>query len=82
MNSHQPFHILDADEGSARMQFTVGFKQEAKADHVVVDAEDALAAALKVKTERPEAIIMYVRPQNRRGDARHPSHPLTEDTHL
>jgi hypothetical protein len=63
------------------MQFTVGFKLGTKADHVVVDAEDALVAALKVKTEHPEALIMYVRPQNRRGDARHPSHPLAEDTH-
>ena len=63
------------------MQFTVGFKLKGKADHVVVDAEDALVAALKVKTGRPEAVMMYVRPQNRRGDARHPSHPLTEDTH-
>lgn len=60
------------------MQFTVGFKLMGKADHVVVDAEDALVAALKVKTERPEAVMMYVRPQNRRGDARHPSHALIE----
>ena len=52
-----------------------------KADHVVAEAEDALVAALKVKAERPEAVIMYVRPQNRRGDARHPSHALAEDTH-
>jgi hypothetical protein len=29
-------------------------------------------AALKLKAERPAAAIMYVRPQNRRGDARHP----------
>jgi hypothetical protein len=46
-----------------------------------VDAEDALIAALKVKTERPEAIFTYVRQQNRRGDTRHPSHGLSEDTH-
>ncbi len=63
------------------MQFTVGFKLEGKVDHVVAEAEDALVAALKVKAERPEAVIMYVRPQNRRGDARHPSHALAEDTH-
>jgi hypothetical protein len=44
-----------------------------------VDAEDALIAALKVKTEYPEAVITYVRQQNRRGDARHPSHGLSED---
>jgi hypothetical protein len=63
------------------VQFTVGFKLEGKVDHVVAEAEDALVAALKVKAERPEAVIMYVRPQNRRGDARHPSHALAEDTH-
>jgi hypothetical protein len=63
------------------MQFTVGLKLNGKADHVVVDAEDALVAALKVKTGRPEAVVMYVRPQNRRGDARHPSHALDKDIH-
>ena len=36
----------------------------------IVDAEDALIAALKVKSKRPEALILYVRRQNRRGDAR------------
>ena len=46
------------------MLFTVGFKLRGKSDHVVADAQDALDAALKVKTERPEAVIMYVRPQN------------------
>jgi hypothetical protein len=61
------------------MQFAVGIKLKGKADHVVLDAQDALAAALKVKTEFPEAVIMYVRPQNRRGDTRHPSHTLAED---
>ena len=54
------------------MQFAVGLKHEGKAEHVIVDAEDALIAALKVKAERPEAMIMYVRRRNRRGDARHP----------
>ena len=63
------------------MQFTVGLKLNGKMDRIVVDTEDALIAALKVKTEHPEAVIMYVRPQNRRGDARHPSHALAEDTH-
>jgi uncharacterized protein with GYD domain len=70
-----------ARRGGLQMQFTVGFKLKGKADHVVADAQDALDAALKVKTERPEAVIMYVRPQNRRGDTRHPSHALAEDTH-
>jgi hypothetical protein len=62
------------------MQFTVGFKVRGTADHVVADAQDALDAALKVKKERPEAVIMYVRPQNRRGDTRHPSHTLAEES--
>jgi len=55
------------------MQFTVGFKVGGQVGHVTVDGEDALAAALKLKAERPVATIMYVRPQNRRGDARHPA---------
>ena len=54
------------------MQFTIGFKHEGKACHVTVEGEDALSAALTLKAERPKATIMYVRPQNRRGDARHP----------
>jgi hypothetical protein len=62
------------------MQFTVGLKLKGKADHFVVDAEDALIAALKVKAEHPEARIMYVRPKNRRGDARHPPHKSVNDS--
>lgn len=58
------------------MQFTVGLKLKGKVEHTVVDAEDALIAALKVKAEEPQAAIMYVRPRNRRGDARHPAHRL------
>jgi hypothetical protein len=54
------------------MQFTVGFKAEGQVGHVSIEGEDALIAALKLKAERPTATIMYVRPQNRRGDARHP----------
>jgi hypothetical protein len=54
------------------MRFTVGLKLKANSDHIVVDAEDALVAALKVKMDRPDARIMYVRPANRRGDTRHP----------
>ena len=61
------------------MHFTVGPKLDGKIDRVIVGAEDALAAALQVKTEHAKAIIMYVRPQNRRGDTRHPSHPLSEN---
>lgn len=56
--------------------YTVGLRAKGKADRVVVDAEDALIAALKVKSERPEATITYVRRENRRGDARNPAHGL------
>jgi hypothetical protein len=60
------------------MQFAVGFKLQEKTGHVVVDGEDALIAALKVKMQRPDASITYVRRQNRRGDTRHPVHGLGE----
>jgi hypothetical protein len=58
------------------MQFAVGLKANGKSEHTVVDADDALVAALKVKMQRPEAEIMYVRRANKRGDARHPAHAL------
>ena len=48
--------------------YTVGLKLKGKSDRVFVDAEDALIAALKVKAKHPDAIITYVRRQNRRGD--------------
>jgi hypothetical protein len=67
-------------EETMSMKFTVGLKHKGKVNHVVVDAEDALIAALKAKTEHPEALIMYVRPQNRRGDARHPPLVRAKDT--
>ena len=51
------------------MRFAVGLKANGKSEHTVVDAEDALVAALKVKMQRPDAEIMYVRRANRR-DAR------------
>jgi hypothetical protein len=57
------------------VQFAVGFKIQGKTGHVVVDAEDALIAALKVKMQRPE-LIAYVRQQNKRGDTRHPMRRL------
>ena len=62
------------------MLFAVGLKLKEKSDHVVVEGEDALIAALKAKAQYPEALITYVRRQNRRGDARHPAHTLTKDT--
>jgi hypothetical protein len=54
------------------MKFTVGLKANGKAEHAVVDADDAL----KVKMQRPEAEIMYVRRANKRGDARNPAQAL------
>jgi hypothetical protein len=39
---------------------------------MTVEAEDALIAALKVKTAHPEAAITYVRKRNARGDRRRP----------
>lgn len=63
------------------MSFTVGYKHKSKALHVVVEAEDALVAALRVKAEHADARIMYVRPRNRRGDARHPVLALRSDLH-
>jgi hypothetical protein len=59
-------------------QFTVGISVAGKGDRLVVKAEDALIAALKVKAERPDALITYVRRLNRRGDQRHPPHRLSE----
>lgn len=54
------------------MRFAVGFKVNGKTDHEIVDAEDALVAALRVKAQRPDAAITYARRANKRGDARHP----------
>jgi hypothetical protein len=59
-------------------QFTVGIIVDGRGDRLVVKAEDALIAALKVKAERPEATITYVRRLNRRGDQRHPPHRLAD----
>jgi len=61
------------------MQFVVGLKANGKSEHTVVDADDALIAALKVKMQRPEAEIMYVRRTNKRGDGRHPARALKKE---
>jgi hypothetical protein len=61
-----------------KLQYTVGMTVNRKADHVNIEAEDALVAALKVKLEKPTARINYVRPKNKRGDRRHPSHEISE----
>ena len=62
------------DNGAALMQFAVGFKLQGTTGHVVVNAEDALIGALKIKAQRPEALIMYVRRQNKRADMRNAAH--------
>jgi hypothetical protein len=54
------------------VKFAVGFKIDGKTGHDIVDAEDALIAALRVKAQHPDAAIMYARRENKRGDARHP----------
>jgi hypothetical protein len=68
---------LNIETRRAQVQFAVGCKLEGKTVHVVVDAEDALVAPLKVRIERPEALIAYVRQQNKRGDASHPMRRLS-----
>jgi hypothetical protein len=45
-----------------------------------VCAEDALIAALKVKMQHPEALIAYVRQQNKRGDTRHSMRRLSSES--
>jgi hypothetical protein len=49
------------NRGAVPVQFTVGLKLRGKADHISVNAEDALIAALKVKTRTPRSGD-YVRP--------------------
>lgn len=58
------------------MRYAVGLKVDGRADHITIEGEDALIAALRVKAARPEALITYVRKQNKRGDTRHPAHSL------
>jgi hypothetical protein len=45
----------------------------------MIAAEDALIAALKVKHQRPDAEINYVRRRNKRGDLRHPHKSMIAD---
>lgn len=56
------------------MRYTVGMTIDSRSRQVEVEAEDALIAALRAKAERPDALIVYVRKANARGDKRHP-HP-------
>jgi hypothetical protein len=52
--------------------YTVGMNANGRSKHVTTEAEDALIAALKVKSHHPDATITYVRKANMRGDRRHP----------
>jgi len=62
------------------LRYAVGIRTGNEADQMTVEAEDALIAALKVKTAHPEAAITYVRKQNVRGDRRHPhASPINEN---
>ena len=54
------------------MRYTVGMTIDAKSQQVEIEAEDALIAALRAKADRPDALIVYVRKANARGDKRHP----------
>jgi hypothetical protein len=54
------------------LHYTIGLTIGGKSQHVTVEAEDALIAALRVKARNPEAAINYVRKTNTRGDRRHP----------
>jgi hypothetical protein len=56
-------------------RYTVGMSLGRRAKHVTTEAEDALIAALKVKSDHPDAAITYVRKANARGDRRHPQVP-------
>jgi hypothetical protein len=69
---------VEQEGAPMQSQFTVGIKSEGRGDRIVVKAEDALVAALKVKAELPSATITYVRRLNRRGDQRHPPHRLAD----
>jgi hypothetical protein len=60
-------------------EFTIGINIAGKRQSVTVAAEDALIAALKVKHQKPEAVINYVRRRNRRGDLRHPHGSIAGD---
>jgi len=61
------------------LEFTVGINVAGERRSVTVAAEDALIAALKVKHQKPEAMINYVRRSNKRGDRRHPHKSVAAD---
>jgi hypothetical protein len=63
------------------LQYTVGTNTDGRSGHVIVEADDALMAALRVKQENPRATITYVRKRNARGDARHSAARLAARAH-
>ena len=69
----QTWNILPVD---ARVFRVCAKLMHRRPDHLF---EDALIAALKVKMQRPEALIAYVRQQNKRGDTRHPMRRLSSE---
>lgn len=60
------------------LRYTIGMTVGGKSQHVTVEAEDALIAALKVKQKNPAAAITYVRKTNTRGDRRHPQADIAD----
>ena len=60
------------------IEYTVGLKLQTGTEVFTIEADDALAAALRAKHEHPEAMVTYVRKSNRRGDRRHPHLGLAE----
>ena len=68
----QPARGRITEAATMTLRYAVGIRIRNKTDQMTVEAEDALIAALKVKTTHPEAAITYVRKQNVRGDRRHP----------
>lgn len=61
---------MKTDTSGAGHHYAVGMTVKGQSEHMTVDAEDALAAALKAKEAFPEALITYVRKRNNRGDLR------------
>jgi hypothetical protein len=59
-------------------EYTVGINIAGTSQSMTVVAEDALIAALKVKCEKPEATINYVRRSSKRGDRRHPHEAMSQ----
>jgi hypothetical protein len=59
-------------------RYMVGTRTGSKATAIVIEADDALIAALKVKQQNPSAVITYVRKHNERGDRRHPHGMMAE----